>query len=693
MYQVDKLPQLTGTACPTTSNSQATNPSTPSAPRSTSSTSVPTQSPNTSSNQKGKRKAVDEAPDYASEPKPLSKHMKASTISVKEIMSCQYGQLPNASQQTVWLCTALSACGVDNLSDDMSVSDLEALYTKIIDDPDADAGNDASEVDVGVYTGATTPMSCGQKLTSTDHTTFDAVYGKTCDGNGKPNLSAVALDNSSHPATQGLSSSPAPTAVHANRRPPTKVPTSCVRDLHRATLECTQWQANAGLAGHASTSMNKVSQGSMGAPLGISVASPSGWPPRPHTTSTPSAPNASLSHGLVISPSIPNASSSGAFSSGSCATPCSHSVVASPSATSLHSPATSTLSMPGVSPSCGPVTPSSRHAQCIFIIPPSYALFHYLPHIIIKLTDSDNPAQSIWSSSSGPGNNITPRHSHGVPMCSAPPVGPEVGPKNNEDDIPDQDKGENEVLVPQVGRTKRARTQLRHFGLDYEPVVKRAVELMLVRMLAQCAFPEVTLAPLPETEEDEDNPTAWSLFDEWIPECWDKANALERRDQLPLAMNNVHRDWIRLQLSQPHNHLFIFLDPDDIRTIFRHPCIGEAIYSVFFKDNGIGAQHLKVFKDMPVPLIAFVCAIIHHVIFEFQDGEWKKEHLNATKDVKWYRRLLSRLTQLARDTPTRLHNIQPALLQICLRDQPDGDKTDESEASIDLGPDLEAEEN
>ncbi|KAG9074952.1 hypothetical protein FRC06_010363, partial [Ceratobasidium sp. 370] len=470
--------------------------------------------PNTSSNQKGKRKAVDEAPDYASQPEPLSKRMKASTISVEEIMSRQYGQLPNASQRTVWLRTALSACGVDDLSDDMSVSDLEALYTEIIDDPDADAGNDAREVDVGVYTGATTPMSRGQKLTSTDHTTFDAVYGKTRDGNGKPNLSAVALDNSSHPATQGPSSSPAPTAVHADRRPPTKVPTSRVRDLRRAALERTQRQANAGLAGHASTSVNKVSQGSMGAPSGISVASPSGRPPRPHTTSTPSAPNASSSRGLVISPSVPNASSSGAFSSRGCATPRSHTVVASPSATSLHSPATSTSSMPGASPSRGPVTPSSRvpvtssaamaphsHATPTPSTPGASSSRHPLmPSSTASVTSSsssqtqttrldrsvDRDIQTnTGSSSSGPGNNITPRHSHGVPTCSAPPVGPEVGPENDEDDIPDQDEGENEVPVPQVGRTKRARTQLRHFGLDYEPVVKRAVELMLVRMLAQ----------------------------------------------------------------------------------------------------------------------------------------------------------------------------------------------------------------
>ncbi|KAG9076841.1 hypothetical protein FRC06_009250, partial [Ceratobasidium sp. 370] len=158
---VDKLPQLTGTARPTTSNSRgvAANLLTPNKTTTARLTGgiSPTQSPNASSNQKGKRKAVDETPTHATQPEPLSKRTKMSTESAEEIMSRPYDQLSSISQQLVWLRTTLSVCGVNDLDDDMSVPDLEDLYSEIINDPDADADNDTPLVDTGVYTGLTTP--------------------------------------------------------------------------------------------------------------------------------------------------------------------------------------------------------------------------------------------------------------------------------------------------------------------------------------------------------------------------------------------------------------------------------------------------------------------------------------------------------------------------------------------------------
>ncbi|KAG8735174.1 hypothetical protein FRC10_010906, partial [Ceratobasidium sp. 414] len=305
----DKLPHLTGTARPTASNSQgiAANPSTSSTTTTqpTSITTAPTQSPNASPNRKGKRKAADEAPDHATQPEPLSKRMKTSATSAEEIMSRPYDQLSSTSQQTVWLRTALSTYGAGNFDDDLTVSDLEDLYNEIIDDPDADADNDMPPMDTGVYTGSTTPMSRGQKLSSTDHTTFDAVYAETPrDQKGKPDLSGLAHDDKSQPTTQVPPPSPTTTAVHAdNRHPPAKVPASRVKDLRRAALERTQRQANAVLKGGTSTTVNKVSQGTVGAFSRKPVASPpaAGMASHANATSTPSRAGTSFSHGLVMS--------------------------------------------------------------------------------------------------------------------------------------------------------------------------------------------------------------------------------------------------------------------------------------------------------------------------------------------------------------------------------------------------------
>ncbi|KAG9074622.1 hypothetical protein FRC06_010566, partial [Ceratobasidium sp. 370] len=123
-------------------------------------------------------------------------------------------------------------------------------------------------------------------------------------------------------------------------------------------------------------------------------------------------------------------------------------------------------------------------------------------------------------------------------------------------------------MAGQVSHEKKLggveRTHNRRFGLITGPVVKSTEELVLLHMLTQCAFPEATwTSPKAEESEDEDqgedrdksngneNPTQWSVFDEWMLDCSGRANLLVRPGKLPVTMLPEHQGWVRLQLAQP----------------------------------------------------------------------------------------------------------------------------------------------
>ncbi|KAG9087901.1 hypothetical protein FRC06_002308 [Ceratobasidium sp. 370] len=553
-------------------------------------------------------------------------------MSVEEITSRQYEQLINASQQVVWLRAALAVYGVDDLADDMTVSDLEDMYNEIIGDPDADAGNDTPQVDTGVCT-------CIYWLHHSDVArpkidwhgphTIDTAYAESPrDSNGKPDLSGLA----SQPKAQSPSPPPAPRAVRAdNRHRPIKVPASRVKDLRRAALERTQQKANAGMKGHPSTNMNKVGQGHVSASSCTPVTSPS----VASSLSSPAHATSNVPSARV--PATPPPSTPGASSSHHPVAPSTAAAVSPRHAASL--PRASVTSSP-----CASASPA-RTAQ---------------PH------QSANAQAASGGIQATAGSRTIPRPSRGVPPPNpVQDIEPEGDLDDDENNGPDEDE---DVPAP---LTKRQKAQLQRFGPDYGPVVKKAGELMVLWVLVRCPFPEVTPVPPAEgkREDDDENPISWSLFDEWMPEHWDRANALERQDQPALI--------IRLQLSQPRTWLKAHLE--------------VAVPLAYGFEKKKSSTNVQLSSNL-IHQHAFIYAI-RHVICEFRDGEWKKDHLSATIDVTWYRRYVSRLAQVARDTPTRLNNIRRDLLEICLRDRPVDDVMEDSEGSIDLGSDSEVEGN
>ncbi|KAG9078625.1 hypothetical protein FRC06_008270, partial [Ceratobasidium sp. 370] len=712
----ERLPLLTGSARLAASHLQsvAANPSTPNqtTAQPTNQSVKSTQNSNASPSHKGKRKAVEEPPGYAVQPEPLPKRVKSSTTSMEAIMSSPYDQLTNPSHHDIWLRNALFVCRADDLDDDMSVSELESLYHEILDDPDANANTNVDntpQANLGVSTGSVTPMSRGRPLTGTDHTTigFMPAFGELPrDENGKPDLLAVALDNT--PPLPSASKPgninppvPAPAPAHAEIRRPHGKPSP---DLRRAVLKRSHNLVNSAMVatqgGQPATASPKGSQSGL----------------RINTQSSPrSAPTAaSLSRSVVPGSPIP------------CPTVSSRS--GTPEASSSHTPATSrthagaTLSTAGTSSSRIPATSSSTTQV---VASPAHSA-----KCPTKTRVTGPPYPTVPARPGPQSHNTAPRK---VARASVVPPQPALSAEPEEGDK-DKDQAEDQAPAPApaptLSLTKRQRTQLCRFGPIYEPVVKKAEELIWLRMLTQCAFPEVTPAPVTDdmdvdTDDDDENPIRRNIFDEWIPKCWARANHSEYPNEPLLVMEAVHRDWIQLQVPQPrtslkghlevtvpimygfrkkkctvnlqlsenliHQHAFIFVDPDNVKTIFRHPCIGEAIYSVFFKNKGVGSQYRGYFKNIPISLIAFACTVIRHVICEYRDGEWKKENLSATLDARWYWRYVARLEQLARDTPTRLTNIQEALWGQCLGDELVADPFDDSKGSIDLGSDSEPE--
>ncbi|KAG9121668.1 hypothetical protein FRC07_002289 [Ceratobasidium sp. 392] len=727
-----KLPHLTGTARSEGSQLKGTVagssvPRSTSTPQSTQTASTLAQTSNASLKQKGKRKAMDNPPEHALQPEPLSKKMKTSTMSAEEIMAHPYTALNTSSQRDIWLHTALKTLGYTDLTDDMTILQLEMVYNEILSDPDpdpdAEVDEDMPDVDVGVHLGETTSMSRSQPLTGTDHTTIEATFGELPrDLNGKPDLSSISLDDNSQlvgqftscsPEPESLCSKNSPITVHANNRQPLlKMPKSQGRDLRRTVLNRTQIQANA--------TQNQSSQALAKGPTSGAVnASTTRQLVAPKLTGKallhPSPTRQPGSSGLVISASTTGTAAHSTAASSTPGASSSRTPTQPSSATSQklspHATARSSSSSHNTSSLRAQTTPLSAPAGATKPNPPGNAqVTGHVSHLVAALSKSRQVA-----SSSGPLRK------------SAHPAQPDKEEDYEQEDNTGEQLNEEAQAVGLARPTKRQQTQLRNFGLDYEPVVKKTEELMQLRMLTRCPFPEVTHAPAPEGEgQDDENPITWNLFNEWMPECWEKANKLERPDQPPLELKDVHQGWVRLQLSQPrtklkahlegtvpmsygfqakkceaniqlssdliHEHAFTYANADNVRTIFRHPCIGDAIYSVFFKDNAIASQYGKHFQIMPIPLIAFTCAIIRHVICEFRDGQWKKESLNAGIDVKWYGRYVARLEQMDRDTLTRLSNIRQDLKALCLGHGGDGEVSDDTERDIDLGSDSEAED-
>ncbi|KAF8594295.1 hypothetical protein BDV93DRAFT_565583 [Ceratobasidium sp. AG-I] len=93
----------------------------------------------------------------------------------------------------------------------------------------------------------------------------------------------------------------------------------------------------------------------------------------------------------------------------------------------------------------------------------------------------------------------------------------------------------------------------------------------------------------------------------------------------------------------------------------------QACYEVAFSDSeAVGVEFPRLFNPLPVRFIAYVCAIINHVIFCYRDGYFKKdEHLNAEQQRQCFYQYLVDLADREDSIPTVARNHRAAMHDAC----------------------------
>ncbi|KAG8728573.1 hypothetical protein FRC10_004820, partial [Ceratobasidium sp. 414] len=253
-------------------------------------------------------------------------------------------------------------------------------------------------------------------------------------------------------------------------------------------------------------------------------------------------------------------------------------------------------------------------------------------------------------------------------------VSPEVEEREYDEDMDDNmEEGEvGEAVAPveddeggdgensEQGNS-RARQQLASFG-PAAPVVERVVQKVRVEMAVVCGFPEFV-----KSTED---PTS-TYFDLWIPRLWAEANDELRPNQPCFELEDRHVRYIRRQLApirtsikkcaEPMMESYFGLDhsePDHVEKsrhltgeekwlsptlkndekMFQHKIIGNTIAHAFFRSGrGIGVKHRDRFTPLiPIATIAYVCAIIRHLVKSYEFDNPKAANLKADEDADTY---------------------------------------------------------
>ncbi|KAG9088470.1 hypothetical protein FRC06_002014, partial [Ceratobasidium sp. 370] len=607
------------------------------------------------------------------QPEPISKRQKTSLESIEYIMSRPYDQLRKDSDRHIWLRAALTSRGEIDFDEQTSIDVLKNMYDEIEADPDAGI-KDTTQADLGVYTSSTTPMNRGHATPSF----MPSFAQRPCDSGGEPALLAISSGANSQDLRLA-DSQPAPSTPHPSTSQQRVVTTGLPQriritparfhELRRQALlqaqHATKLAKTPGPTAEPHTSSSSDTQPDKGKGKTSAVGR---QPPMP-------APNAHNSSNIPV---VRNATSQKSMADG------------------VHA----------VGGASNPADLSRTRSEHPDVIP------------VCSRTVDTTPNQAPLRPSSSTASPA-PRSTH----TNASQPDHHDSP-NQSDEEPDDIEGQpNNAVANEDGattETRRQQAQLRKFGPIARPAVKATSRRIELRMLVHCAFPELT----PSNDQGlNGDPALWSLFDEWALECWAEVNAARRPGQPRLPLKREYKDWLRLQLPHPRtalkkyltsavthtygfqpgvkhtantrlsadlwcNDRFIFEDPDNIKTIFRHDIIGFAIYAMFFKGQGVGTRHRELFDPMPTTLIALVCCILRHVIGEYKLGEYVQQHLSNTVDVGWYRGYMKTMERMARQTPTRLHNIWNNLKVLCLGD---GLVDDASSDDIDLGSDSEEE--
>ncbi|QRW05962.1 hypothetical protein RhiLY_11307 [Ceratobasidium sp. AG-Ba] len=330
----------------------------------------------------------------------------------------------------------------------------------------------------------------------------------------------------------------------------------------------------------------------------------------------------------------------------------------------------------------------------------------------------------------GPSATLTkgaPRPSHPQPRSSPsgdvdmhdPPSGDE--PVTNAEDGPvtpptgDEEHGNSgaeDLELPQVegagngdddsadyGKlTKRQRSQFRAFSPEVQQLVQWVFNWVKLATASMCPFSETM------TENPQDNKT---IFDHWIAERWNDANEAEREDQAPIPLKDEYATYIRKSLPGLRNAMrkacenlvavyyglrrsvpghaekaksltdggeerFLSKNLENDHEMFMHDIIADTIENAFFKTaKSFGFKNLQAFTPLvPLPTIAFACAIIRNRIKAFEVDLSKPAELDSEADRDAYKLFMQMLEDIRKDNPAHLLKIRSKITLQFLKARP-----------------------
>ncbi|KAG9093129.1 hypothetical protein FRC07_011525, partial [Ceratobasidium sp. 392] len=257
----------------------------------------------------------------------------------------------------------------------------------------------------------------------------------------------------------------------------------------------------------------------------------------------------------------------------------------------------------------------------------------------------------------------------------------------------DEDGGNNnDHPGKMVAITKRQATQLQSFG-EATKLVENMMEQLRIKMLVNCPYPERT----PSARD----PSRQKL-DVWVTDFWANANAELREDEPQLPLRDTYISYVRHQLAPtrhalkkvcnnlvgPHFELRRS-DADRVQhskdllnkekwlsstngndsNRFHHRIIRDAIREgIFSGPQSPGAKNFERFIPLvPLPTIAYVCALIRHHIKSFQFDDSKAGHLVASENADDFRMYMKMLKEMQKNNEGSLKNACAKITEDYLR--------------------------
>ncbi|KAG9095574.1 hypothetical protein FS749_010205, partial [Ceratobasidium sp. UAMH 11750] len=100
---------------------------------------------------------------------------------------------------------------------------------------------------------------------------------------------------------------------------------------------------------------------------------------------------------------------------------------------------------------------------------------------------------------------------------------------------------------------------------------------------------------------------------------------------------------------------------------FENPIILAACQAVAFgKASKVGAQFPEYFESMPPTFLAYVCALIHCVIFAYRSGEHNGEPLNIGVQSEAFHHALQFLIEMQHRQSKKMRSLRAAIFEHCM---------------------------